>query len=300
MRDRVVLAYSGGLDTSIILRWLIEDQGYDVVAYTADVGQGDEVEEAREKALATGAVEAIAEDLTNEFVADFVFPALRANALYEGYYLLGTSLARPVIAKGLVEAADRFGAVAISHGATGKGNDQVRFELSAFALKPDIGVIAPWREWEFRGRADLVAYAEEHGIPVPVTAEKPYSTDANLLHISYEGGVLEDPWAGPPPGMFSMTTDPEERTGSTRNGRHRVRGGQPGVDRRRTSGPGRAPHPRQRPRRPPWGWSGRHRREPVRRHEVARCVRDARRNDSVPRPSGGRVVDTRSRGDASS
>ena len=190
MSERVVLAYSGGLDTSIILRWLIDERGYDVVAYTADVGQGEEVEEARQKAIDTGAVEAIAEDLTEEFVEDYVYPSLRVNALYEGYYLLGTSLARPVIAKGLVRAAEKFGATAISHGATGKGNDQVRFELSAYALKPDIGVIAPWREWEFRGRADLVAYAEAHGIPVPVTTEKPYSTDANLLHISYEGGVL--------------------------------------------------------------------------------------------------------------
>ncbi len=210
MSERVVLAYSGGLDTSIILRWLIDERGYDVVAYTADVGQGEEVEEARQKAIDTGAVEAIAEDLTEEFVEDYVYPSLRVNALYEGYYLLGTSLARPVIAKGLVRAAEKFGATAISHGATGKGNDQVRFELSAYALKPDIGVIAPWREWEFRGRADLVAYAEAHGIPVPVTTEKPYSTDANLLHISYEGGVLEDPWVGPPPGMFNMTVDPED------------------------------------------------------------------------------------------
>ena len=151
---KVVLAYSGGLDTSIILRWIIEEYGAEVVAYTADVGQGDEVEEAREKAMTTGAVEAITEDLREEFVADFVFPAIRANAIYEGYYLLGTSLARPVISKGLVRAAEATGADAIAHGATGKGNDQVRFELSAFALKPDIKVIAPWREWDMKGRAD--------------------------------------------------------------------------------------------------------------------------------------------------
>ena len=150
------------------------------------------------KALETGAVEAICEDLREEFVEDYVFPAFRASALYEGYYLLGTSLARPVISKGLVRAAIETGADAIAHGATGKGNDQVRFELSAYALKPDIKVVAPWREWDLKGRADCVAYAEDTGIPIPVTAEKPYSTDANMLHISYEGGVLEDPWVGPP------------------------------------------------------------------------------------------------------
>ena len=207
---KVVLAYSGGLDTSVILKWLIEEYQVEVVAYTADVGQGDEVESARAKALQTGAVEAIAEDLTEEFVTDFVFPALRANAVYEWYYLLGTSLARPVITKGLIRVAEETGADAISHGATGKGNDQVRFELSAYALKPDIKVIAPWREWKLRGRADCVAYAKRHGIPIPVTPDKPYSTDANLLHISYEGGVLENPWEAPPAGMFNMTADPED------------------------------------------------------------------------------------------
>jgi argininosuccinate synthase len=212
MRDikRVVLAYSGGLDTSVILKWIKEEYGAEVIAYTADVGQGEEVGEAVDKALATGAVEAVAEDLQDEFVSDFVFPALRANAIYEGYYLLGTSLARPIIGKGLVQAAERFGADAIAHGATGKGNDQVRFELTAFALKPDIKVIAPWREWDLKGRADCVRYAEEHGIPIPVTPDKPYSMDANLLHISYEGGVLEDPWEAPPKGMFKMTVDPWE------------------------------------------------------------------------------------------
>ena len=207
---RVVLAYSGGLDTSVILKWIKEEYGAEVIAYTADVGQGEEVEEAVDKAMTTGATEALAENLQDEFVADFVFPALRANAIYEGYHLLGTSLARPVIGKGLVQAAERFGADAIAHGATGKGNDQVRFELTAFALKPDIKVIAPWREWDLKGRADCVRYAEEHGIPIPVTPDKPYSMDANLLHISYEGGVLEDPWEAPPKGMFKMTVDPWE------------------------------------------------------------------------------------------
>lgn len=207
---KVVLAYSGGLDTSVILRWLIDDRGLEVVTYTADVGQGEEVEEAREKALHTGASEAIVEDLVDEFARDFVFPALRANAIYEGYYLLGTSLARPLIAKGLVGAAKATGADAISHGATGKGNDQVRFEMNAMALNPEIKVVAPWREWDMRGRADLIAYAETHGIDIPVTPQKPYSVDANLFHISYEGGVLEDPWAPPPKGMFQRTVDPEE------------------------------------------------------------------------------------------
>jgi argininosuccinate synthase len=206
---KVVLAYSGGLDTSVILRWLIEQYDAEVVAYTGDVGQGEEVAEAREKALETGAVDAIVEDLRVPFVEEYVFPALRANAVYEWYYLLGTSLARPVITKGLVQTARRVGADAIAHGATGKGNDQVRFELAAYALEPGIRVIAPWREWDLKGRADLVAYAESHGIPVPVTPEKPYSMDANLLHISYEGGVLEDPWVGPPEGMFRLTTDPK-------------------------------------------------------------------------------------------
>jgi argininosuccinate synthase len=207
---KVVLAYSGGLDTSIILKWIKEEYGAEVVTYTADVGQGEETEEARVKALETGASEAICEDLTEEFVSEYVFPAFRASALYEGYYLMGTSLARPVISKGLVRAAIETGADAIAHGATGKGNDQVRFELSAYALKPDIKVIAPWREWDMKGRADLIAYADKHGIPVPVTPDKPYSTDANLLHISYEGGVLEDPWVGPPENMFNMTVSPQD------------------------------------------------------------------------------------------
>jgi argininosuccinate synthase len=207
---KVVLAYSGGLDTSVILTWLKETYDAEVIAYTADVGQGEEVEEAVEKAYATGASEAVVEDLTLPFVRDAVFPAIRANAVYEWYYLLGTSLARPIITRGMMDTAARFGADAIAHGATGKGNDQVRFELSAYAIDPDIKVIAPWREWDLKGRADCVAYAEARGIPVPVTAEKPYSMDANLLHISYEGGLLEDPWEGPPRGMFRMTADPED------------------------------------------------------------------------------------------
>lgn len=205
-----MLAYSGGLDTSVILAWLREEHDAEVVTYTADVGQGEEVEQARAKALDTGAAAAVVGDLRSEFVTDAVFPALRAAAVYESEYLLGTSLARPIITRGLVATAREHDADAIAHGATGKGNDQVRFELSTAALAPDLRTIAPWREWKLRGRADLVAYAEARGIPTPVTTESPYSMDANLFHISYEGGLLEDPWEAPPKGMFRRTIDPEE------------------------------------------------------------------------------------------
>ncbi|UCH24733.1 MAG: argininosuccinate synthase [Trueperaceae bacterium] len=207
---KVVLAYSGGLDTSVILRWIKERYGAEVIAFTADIGQGEEVAEAKAKALQTGASKAYAIDLRREFVEDFVFPVLRSGATYEGSYLLGTSFARPLIAKKMIEIAEAEGADAVAHGATGKGNDQVRFELSSYALKPDVKVIAPWREWDLRGREDCIAYAREHGIPVPVTKEKPYSTDANMFHISYEGGILEDPWQAPPKGMWQRTTDPED------------------------------------------------------------------------------------------
>lgn len=206
----VVLAYSGGLDTSVILHWIKERYGAEVITFTADIGQGEEVAEAKEKALATGAKQAYAVDLTREFVEDFVFPVLRASAVYESYYLMGTSFARPLIAKKMIEIAEQEGADAVAHGATGKGNDQVRFEVSAYALKPDIKVIAPWREWDLRGREDCIRYAQQHGIAVPVTKEKPYSTDANLFHVSYEGGILEDPWAPPPKNMWKLTTDPED------------------------------------------------------------------------------------------
>ncbi len=209
-KKRVVLAYSGGLDTSMILKWLQLERDYEVVCFTADIGQGDEVEEARIKALNTGAVAAYALDLREEFVRDFVFPMQRSSALYEGYYLLGTSIARPLIAKYLVSIAHDEHAEAISHGATGKGNDQVRFEISAYALNPEIKVIAPWREWGPSGRKELMEFAARHNIPVPVTAAKPYSMDANLLHISYEGGILEDPWAEPPNDMFQLTKNIED------------------------------------------------------------------------------------------
>ena len=210
---KVVLAYSGGLDTSVILKWIQERYDAEVITYTGDVGQGEaELDRARRGAERHGAADVVIEDLKREFVEECVFPALRANAVYEWYYLLGTALARPVLARGLVRAAERAGADAIAHGATGKGNDQIRFELAAYALKPDVRVIAPWREWDFRGRKDLLAYAREHGIETPAAGseEPPFSTDDNLMHISYEGGVLEDPWAAPPKGMYRMTVDPED------------------------------------------------------------------------------------------
>jgi argininosuccinate synthase len=206
---KVVLAYSGGLDTSVILRWLIETYRCDVVAYCADLGQGEELIPIREKALRTGATGVHIRDLREEFVRDFVFPMLRANAVYEGAYLMGTSIARPLIAKAQVEVAREEGADALSHGATGKGNDQVRFELTYAALAPDLTVIAPWREWDLNSRTALLEFARRHDIPVPVTAERPYSTDRNLFHISFEGGILEDPWAEPPPKMFLLTNSPE-------------------------------------------------------------------------------------------
>ena len=207
---KVVLAYSGGLDTSIILKWLIETYGCEVVAFSADLGQDEELDGIEAKALATGAVKARIEDLREEFAGEFVFPAFRANAIYEGQYLLGTSIARPLIAKQQIRIADEEGADAVSHGATGKGNDQVRFELSYMALRPDIKVVAPWREWDMKSRSDLIAFAKKHGIPVPVTKAKPYSSDRNMLHISYEGGILEDPWREPDPSMFVLTANPEE------------------------------------------------------------------------------------------
>ncbi|GAB4355338.1 MAG: argininosuccinate synthase [Gammaproteobacteria bacterium] len=210
--QKVVLAYSGGLDTSVILKWLEETYGCEVVTFTADIGQGEELEPARAKAEAMGVKEIYIDDLREEFVRDFVFPMFRANAVYEGEYLLGTSIARPLIAKRLVEIANETGADAISHGATGKGNDQVRFELGAYALKPDIRIIAPWREWDLLSREKLMAYAEAHGIAVDFAKKgkkSPYSMDANLLHISYEGGVLEDPWCEAEEEMWRWTRSPE-------------------------------------------------------------------------------------------
>ena len=207
---RIVLAYSGGLDTSVILRWLVDRYQAEVVAFCADLGQAEELEGLDAKARATGAVKCVVEDLRGEFARDYVFPMLRAGAIYESQYLLGTSIARPLIAKWQVEIARAEGADAVAHGATGKGNDQVRFELTYAALGPELSVIAPWREWDFAGRADLIRYAQERRIPITVTAEKPYSTDRNLLHVSYEGGILEDPWRAPYDDMFQLTVAPEK------------------------------------------------------------------------------------------
>jgi argininosuccinate synthase len=212
---KVVLAYSGGLDTSVIIQWLKEHYGgCEVIAFVADLGQQEAaaggMEAIREKALKTGANKVYMRDLREEFARDFIFPALRAGAVYEGTYLLGTSLARPLIAREQIVVARKEKADAVAHGATGKGNDQVRFELTYMALDPSVRIIAPWREWDFRSRTDLIEYAERHGIPVPATKAKPYSSDANLFHISYEGGILEDPWAEAPEEIFTMTVSPEK------------------------------------------------------------------------------------------
>lgn len=207
---KIVLAYSGGLDTSVAITWLKETYGCEVIAYCADLGQEEELTGLNAKALKTGASKAYIVDLREEFVKDFVFPMLRANAVYEGTYLLGTSIARPLIAKKQIEIAKKEKADAVAHGATGKGNDQVRFELSYYALNPKIKVVAPWREWELDSRESLIAYAKKHKIPITVTKQKPYSTDRNLFHISYEGGILEDPWAEPAENMYTLSVSPEK------------------------------------------------------------------------------------------
>ena len=208
--NKIVLAYSGGLDTSVILKWLANEYGCSVIAYSADIGQKEDWDAVRAKGMATGAEKVIVSDLREEFVRDYIFPAFRANAIYEGSYLLGTSLARPLIAKEQVRIALEEGADAVSHGATGKGNDQVRFELSYLALNPKLTIIAPWRIWDLNSRAKLVAFAQENNIPVPVTKKNPYSSDENLLHISFEGGILEDPWNEPDEDMFKLSVSPEK------------------------------------------------------------------------------------------
>jgi len=208
--NKIVLAYSGGLDTSVILKWLQEEYQCPVIAFAADLGQHEDWQAVRDKGLATGAEKVLVSDLKEPFVTDYIFPAFRANAIYEGSYLLGTSLARPLIAWEQVRLAAAEGADAVSHGATGKGNDQVRFELSYMALNPELAIIAPWRIWDLDSRTRLIAYAQKHNIPVPVTKEKPYSSDENLLHISFEGGILEDPWQEPEAAMFQLTKAPEE------------------------------------------------------------------------------------------
>ncbi len=217
LKEKIVLAYSGGLDTSVILKWLV-NKGYDVIAYVADVGQQENFEKVRDKAVRTGASRVYVEDLKEEFVTDYIFPVIKANALYEGRYLLGTAIARPLIAKKQIEIANLENASWVSHGATGKGNDQVRFELSYYALKPGIRVLAPWKDAEFlsefKGRSDLIKYAEYHGIPVQATEGKPYSEDENLFHISHEAGILEDPALEPAKDVYSKTVDPGRRSRS--------------------------------------------------------------------------------------
>lgn len=211
MVKKIVLAYSGGLDTSVAIEWLRETYNAEVIAFCADLGQGEDLKKVRQKALKTGASKVYVEDLREEFVKQYIFPMLRGNAVYESFYLLGTSIARPLIAKKQIEIALKERADAVAHGSTGKGNDQIRFELTYYALKPDIKVIAPWREWTFDSRESLIEYSQEHGIPVTATKAKPFSTDRNLLHISYEGGILEDPWAEPPADMYTMIA-PLEKT----------------------------------------------------------------------------------------
>ncbi len=208
--EKVVLAYSGGLDTSVILHWLKFEKGLDVVAYVADLGQESELDNISERAMATGASKVVVANLQEPFVRDFIFPMIKANAVYEGQYMMGTSIARPIIAQEHVDVAHRVKAKYVAHGSTGKGNDQVRFELTYMALDPSLKIIAPWREWDFESRTDLIDYAKRHRIPVPVTKAKPYSSDRNLFHISFEGGVLEDPWAAPPDDMFKLTVSPEK------------------------------------------------------------------------------------------
>jgi argininosuccinate synthase len=205
MVKKIVLAYSGGLDTSVAIKWLRETYRAEVIAFCADLGQGENLKSVGRKAIKTGASKVYIEDLREEFVREYIFPMLRGNAVYENFYLLGTSIARPLIAKKQIEIAEKEGADAVAHGATGKGNDQIRFELTYYALKPDIKVIAPWREWSFNSRESLIDYSEIHGIPVTATKEKPFSTDRNVFHISYEVGILEDPWKEPPPDMYTMT-----------------------------------------------------------------------------------------------
>jgi len=207
---KVVLAYSGGLDTSVILKWMRETLGYQVIAFCADLGQGEDMRAVKAKAMKMGASKVYIEDLRETFVRDYIFPMLRANAVYEGTYLLGTSIARPLIARRQIEIAEREGTDAVAHGATGKGNDQMRFELTYLALNPSIKIIAPWREWTFRSRRDLIEYAKRHGIPVTATKDKPYSTDRNHFHVSYEGGILEDPWEEAPEEIFQMTVSPDK------------------------------------------------------------------------------------------
>ena len=269
---KVVLAYSGGLDTSVILKWLQETYGCEVVTFTADLGQGEELEPARKKAEMFGVKEIFIEDLREEFVRDYVFPMFRANALYEGVYLLGTSIARPLIAKRQIEIAKQVGADAVAHGATGKGNDQVRFELSYYSLEPGIRVIAPWREWDLTSRTRLIDFAEKHQIPIAKDkrGEAPFSVDANLLHTSSEGKALEDPWQEPEEFVYSRTLSPEAAPDSPTYIEIEFEKGRCGRHRRRETVAGHPARPPERSRRRQWHRPSRPGREPFRRHEVAR------------------------------
>ena len=296
---KIVVAYSGGLDTSVIITWLKETYGCEVIAFTADIGQGEELEPLRDKAIKTGASKIYIDDLREEFVRDFVFPMLRANAVYEGRYLLGTSIARPLIAKRQIEIAVKEGADAVCHGATGKGNDQVRFELTYFALKPDVKIVAPWREWTMKGREELIAYAEKHKIPVTATKSKPYSTDRNLLHISYEGGILEDPWKESTADMYTLAVPVEKAPDKAEYVEVEYEAGNPVAINGKKLSPAAAPcrsepdrrSPRRRPRRP----GG----EPVCGHEVPRRVRDAGRHAAACRAPGRGIHHHGPRGHAS-
>ena len=290
--SKVVLAYSGGLDTSVILKWLQQTYNCEVVTFTADLGQGEELEPARAKAELMGVrpEHIFIEDLREEFVRDYVFPMMRANALYEGLYLLGTSIARPLIAQKQIAIAKAVGADAVSHGATGKGNDQVRFELGYYALAPDIRIIAPWREWDLNSREALIAFAEAHQIPVSKDkrGESPFSTDANLLHTSSEGKVLEDPWEEVPDYVYSRTDDPETAPDAAVH-HHRFRTRRSGGGRWRGAVARCIAQAAERPRQAPRHRAARSRRKPLRRHEVTRHVRDARRRDPAPGTSRHRI-----------
>ena len=294
---KVVLAYSGGLDTSIILKWLQTELGAEVVTFTADLGQGGELEPARRKAEMMGIKDIRVMDVREEFVSDFVFPMFRANAVYEGTYLLGTSIARPLISKHLVDIARETGADAIAHGATGKGNDQVRFELSAYALNPDIKVIAPWRDWSFKSRTDLINFAEQHQIPVPKDkqGEAPFSVDANLLHSSSEGKVLEDPWVEPPEFVHQRSVSPMDAPDAVTEITLEFKKGDPVALERQGAVAGDAACRAQRSWPRQWHRPPRPGREPLRRHEVARRLRDAGRHHPARRAPRHRVDHARPR-----
>ncbi len=295
---KVVLAYSGGLDTSVILKWLIETYQCEVVTFSADIGQEDDFDQIRENARKTGASKIYIEDLKEEFVREYVFPAFRANAIYEGQYLLGTSLARPLIAKRQVEIAKLEEADAVSHGATGKGNDQVRFELGYLAHEPHIKIVAPWREWDLTSRTALMAFARKHGIKVPTTHEKPYSTDSNLLHISYEGGVLEDPWAAAPEDIYTLTVSPRNAPDTPEDIEVGFQAGDPVAVNGSQAFAGGLAGGAQPPGRAAWHRTGRHRGEPLCRHEVQRGLRNAGRYRSADGPHGDGIDYAGSRGDA--